>query len=353
MKKVLTDKQYELMKMLLTCTQDNLKKVLAQYLKEKYKKVKITNDYIIAYGNIPVALAAHMDTVFEDEIASLKTKYGELLYDKEKNIMHCVGFGGFDDKAGVFAILQIIQAGLRPHIILSTDEERGCVGATVLSKEKCPFKDLRYIIQLDRRGSKDCVFYDMDTEDPLGKQFLDYIESFGFSEAYGTFTDITEYCPAWGIAGVNLSVGYFNEHTNCEVLYVDILMATIKKVMAMLRQTEIPTFPYIESPYIYNWKNAYGWSWDSQTGKSQSGPGPAKAAVKYMCSCCNKGGFVESEMFPVVGIDDSTKFFCADCLAGNVNWCVKCYEAYEYDPSCEEEDLNYVCPYCKKLKGNP
>ena len=341
------------MKMLLTSTQDNIKKVLGQYLKEKYKKVTITNDFIIAEGNIPIALAAHMDTVFESEIASLKTKYGELLYDTDKNIMHCVGFGGFDDKAGIFAILQIIQSGLRPHIILSTDEERGCVGASVLAKMDCPFKDLRYIVQLDRRGSKDCVFYDYDTE--VGKDFVEYIESFGFAEAYGTFTDITEYCPSWGIAGVNLSVGYYNEHTNCEVLYVDILMATIKKVTAMLRKSEIPFFAYIESPYLYsNWKRAYGWSWDAQTGKATgAGPGPVKAASKYTCSCCKTTDLLEAEVFPVVGTDDSTKFFCADCLTDNVNWCTICYEAYEYDAAFEKEDPDYICPYCRQLRGNP
>lgn len=53
---------------------------------------------------------------------------------------------GADDRAGIFAIIQIIKSGLRPHIILTTDEEVGGVGADLLSKNGNPFADLRYII---------------------------------------------------------------------------------------------------------------------------------------------------------------------------------------------------------------
>lgn len=339
---LLTDKQYQLMEMLLTSSQDNIKKVMTHYLRDKYEDVVATDSYIIARGDIPIALAAHMDTVFEAEILSLKTKGGELLYDKQKNIMHCVGYGGFDDKAGIFAILQILQKGLRPHIILSTDEEKGCIGARILSQYECPFEDLRYIIQLDRRGERDAVFYDLDTI--ACKDFVEYVESFGFAEAYGTFTDITEYCPAWGVAGVNLSVGYYAEHTSCEILYVDPLLATIKKVMAMLQQSEIPKFPYVEDEYTgYKWATIYNYA-----GGWSSNP-----SHKYTCSHCKKNNFLEAEVFPVVGKDDKTKYFCSDCLVGRVNWCVKCWEAYEIDPEIEKEDQNYVCPYCSNRKGAP
>ena len=324
------------MEMLLGAPQEDIKRVLGQYLKEKYKTVIETDDYIIAKGDIPVALAAHMDTVFETEIYGVKNgRYGELLYDRQKNIMHCVGYGGFDDKAGIFAILQILQSGLRPHIILSTDEERGCIGARLLAQIECPFEDLKYIIQLDRRGTRDCVFYELDTE--VCKDFVDYIEGFGFVEAVGTFTDITEYCPAWGVAGVNLSVGYYNEHTSQEVLYVDALFATIRKVITMLRQNNIPYFPYVEIVYSnYNWKAVYGWNWDDDYKATKD---------VYSCSHCKKT-FLSQEVFPVVGLDDKTKYICSDCLAGRVNWCKVCWEAYEIDPTIEKEDMNYVCPHC-------
>jgi hypothetical protein len=84
---------------------------------------------------------------------------------------------GSDDRAGIFAILQIVQSGLRPSIILTTDEERGGLGAQKLAKRECPIPFLRYMIQLDRHGNNDCVFYDR-----FCPSFIEHIESFGFLE---------------------------------------------------------------------------------------------------------------------------------------------------------------------------
>lgn len=363
---LLTDNQVQLMETLLGCTQGKIKSVLAEYLRGKYDNVVETNDYVYAVGSIPIALAAHMDTVFETEIAA-RGVTNQVLYDRHKNMMHCVGFGGFDDKAGIFAIIQILQAGYRPHIIFSTDEERGCVGATALAKLACPFPDCRYIIQLDRRGINDCVFYEMDTT--ACADFVKYIESFGFEEAYGTFTDITEYCPMWGIAGVNLSIGYFHEHTSSEVLYVNPMLSTISKVKAMLSETEIPEFIYVEQDY-YDWRKYYGWNrgdysaygggaWENDDyDYTDYNPTAAKPALvhaaknpkqTYTCAKCKKNNFLEAEMFSVTAPKyNRTKYYCGDCLPGNVNWCICCWEAFEIDKEKEVEDPNYVCAKCKK-----
>lgn len=48
---------------------------------------------------------------------------------------------GSDDRAGVYAIIQIIEAGYKPHVIFTTDEEIGAVGAQKLIEDfpECPF----------------------------------------------------------------------------------------------------------------------------------------------------------------------------------------------------------------------
>ena len=46
--------------------QSSLKPVLASFLKKHYKQVVHTQDYIFAIGDIPVALVAHLDTVFKN-----------------------------------------------------------------------------------------------------------------------------------------------------------------------------------------------------------------------------------------------------------------------------------------------
>ena len=313
---------------LASLTQNSLKKVLSSFLKRHYSKVIETKEYIYAEGEIPIALVAHMDTVF-------KKPPSEIFFDERHNVMFSPQGLGADDRAGVFAIIQIIRGGQKPHVIFTTDEEYGALGAMELSKLDCPFTNLKYIIQLDRRGSDDCVFYDCDNE-----EFVEYIESFGFTWNYGSFTDISELCPSWKIAGVNLSVGYRDEHSETEVLFVGQLLATISKVKKMLNAAaEAPVFKYIpmaNTPYGKDWytwnKNTYSWSDSNEVMK---------------CHNCKKY-FMEEELFPAVMLDKTTKFFCPDCLVNNVAWCKECGSAFEkYSPEAPNTGM---CPICEDLE---
>ena len=174
----------ELLKLLLTQSQEELKTSLIVALKEFYKKKKIKSHklYITAEGTIPVALVAHMDTVFPDHTREKM----EIYYDQAKQVLWSPDGLGTDDRAGIWIILQILKSGYRPHIIFTCNEELGGEGALALANKKCPFKDLKYIIELDRMGAEDCVFYDCDNLD-----FIDFIEKYGFEEDVGTFTDIS------------------------------------------------------------------------------------------------------------------------------------------------------------------
>ena len=227
---------------LASLTQNSLKKVLSSFLKRHYPKVIETKEYIYAEGEIPIALVAHMDTVF-------KKPPSEIFFDERHNVVWSPQGLGADDRAGVFAIVQIIRGGQKPHVIFTTDEEYGALGAMELSKLDCPFTNLKYIIQLDRRGSDDCVFYDCDNPD-----FIKYVESFGFKEAYGSFSDISIIAPAWGVAAANLSVGYYLEHSNAEYLKCRELEKTIERVKKILDNAEnMLSYTYIEALKTYSW----------------------------------------------------------------------------------------------------
>jgi hypothetical protein len=279
---------------------------MATYLKARYGEDKViaTKEFIIAQGDIPIGLVAHMDTVHEKPVE-------DLFYDREKGVLWSPQGLGADDRAGIFAIIQIIKSGLKPHIILTTDEEYGGIGASALVElfDEHPFEDLKYLIELDRRGTNDCVFYDC-----YNAEFTDYIEKFGFVENWGTFSDISILCPVWQICGVNLSVGYMNEHSYSEILCINPLFDTIKKVKVMLQQKDIPTFQYAS---FRRWGYAEDWWGEDYKG------------LEHMsCSKCRKT-FSEYELFPVKGLNDRTKFFCPDCMVGRVDWCYTCGEAYE------------------------
>lgn len=309
--RLLKDNDLKTFEQLCGLTQKAMHKTLSTYLKSKYKRVVSTKDYIYAIGDIPIALVAHMDTVFARPAK-------DIFYDRYKNVIWSPEGLGADDRAGIFAIIQIIRRGLRPHVIFTTDEEKGCLGADKLGRLPCPFNDLRYIIQLDRRGADDCVFYDCDNDD-----FVRYIEQFGFVEAIGSFTDICSLCPPWKVAGVNLSIGYRDEHSISEVLFVGQMLNTIDKVCTMLQEEAIPQFKYI--PLIHS--DIKG-NWFKYLRQPKSDPEDTTH-----CYHCKKE-FLPEELIPVSMRNFTRKNFCIDCIPGRVDWCNCCGEAYELDPNC-------------------
>lgn len=309
---------FHTLKQILELDQNQLKNIMYKFLKKKYKNIINHNAYICAEGTIPIALVAHLDTVFSSPPKNI-------FYDQEQQVMWSPQGLGTDDRAGVFAIIQIVQSGLRPHIILTTDEEVGAIGADLLSRNGNPFADLRYIIQLDRRGNADCVFYDCNNT-----EFIDYVESFGFAEAYGTFTDISILCPAWKIAGVNLSVGYVNEHSFIETLYLNALNSTINKVKKMLIEEDIPKFDYI----------AFS--------------NHPMSSFYDVCGICNKPFFTEN-LIPFTRKDGQLDYICGDCIVDNVSWCALCNHPYEPKnknvSSFDPKQVN-ICPICEKERMN-
>lgn len=316
---ILNNNEYKTFESICGLSQKALKKTLSTLLRSKYKTVIETADYIVAEGDIPIALVAHMDTVFSSPAK-------EIFYDRQKNVIWCPDGLGADDRAGVFAIIQIIRRGYRPHIIFTTDEEKGAIGASVLAQSKCPFNDLRYMIELDRRGSNDCVFYDCNNS-----TFINYIEEFGFAEAIGSFSDISVLMEEWMVAGVNLSIGYRDEHSVSEVLFVEHMLNTINRVCKMLEEENIPAFEFIpleyNSPYSFNWYNYY---------KNST------AADKEHCWLCGNK-FNETEMIPVKLKDNTIKNFCVDCIVDTVSWCGCCGEAFESN----SDDKMRLCNDCR------
>lgn len=322
--KVLKGNDYRILEKLISFKQNATKKAVSNYLRKMYPEVNETKDYIFAEGDIPIALVAHLDTVFEKDKLHKRDK---LFYDIEKGIMWNPYGAGFDDKAGVFAILKIIQNGYRPHIIFTTDEECGGIGAMALTDkyENCPFKELKYVIELDRANEVDCVFYDC-----YNSKFIEYVESFGFIEAWGTFSDIDVICEDWGIAGVNLSIGYKDEHTCSETLNINAMFKTIEKVEHMLQDVKnIEQFKYIRAPhynYYYNYYDYY---------------------EEPHLTTCDKCGqtFYNYEITPVKRLNGETEHFCVDCLVDmNVEWCKICDEAFERQPHSKEK----YCNDCKE-----
>ena len=239
---------------ILRKSQPELHKYLVQRLTEYYhESVVDTTSYIIAEGTIPIMLVAHLDTVFPDD----SRKIMEIYYDQKQKVMWSPDGLGTDDRAGVILILKILEAGYRPHILFTHDEEMGGLGAIdfIFAKTRLHM-DIRYMIELDRMGLDDCVFYSCDNP-----EFTDYVASFGFIPSFGTFSDISILMPYLGIAGVNLSVGYMDEHTEGEHWHLDWANETYYKVLAMLSAPPEKPFKYIASQKGYErWNTTHMWT---------------------------------------------------------------------------------------------
>ena len=65
----------------------------------------------------------------------------------------------------LFRSLQIIK-DFKCSVLFTEDEEIGCVGAEKFAvSDYIVNNDINYIIEIDRRGTNDCVFYSCDNPD--------------------------------------------------------------------------------------------------------------------------------------------------------------------------------------------
>lgn len=213
---------------------DALQELLLKY---GYDDVAFTEDYVIAEGDLPIAFVAHCDTVFQGTP-------DEWFFDSQRNVLWSPDGAGFDDRAGVFAIIKILNMGFRPSIIFTNGEEIGGVGSFALVDryQEIPFRiKPKFLIQLDRMGYNDCVFYDC-----INRDFIKTIKKYGFNFKSGSFSDISILGPFWNISAVNLSIGYYDEHTTVERLFINQTYSTIGKIVNIINDLgELPYYEYL------------------------------------------------------------------------------------------------------------
>lgn len=237
----------EQFKKICKMSQKELKKYVAGQLKEMYGEVNVcvSDGFVYAQGNFPVLLVAHMDTVHKK---SPKT----IFYDLKKNSLSSPqGIGG-DDRCGVYMILEIIKK-YNCSVLFCEDEEVGGIGAKKFTEMEFA-KELKfnYIIEFDRKGRNDAVFYDCDNE-----EFEDFITKNYYKTSWGTFSDISVIAPFLGCAAVNLSCGYYEAHTTKEYVVLGEMDKSIVEACKILdRTTDEDKFEYIEAQHTY-WGSRY------------------------------------------------------------------------------------------------
>lgn len=252
----------------------------------KGKTVCCKQCFVLVRGEAPVMLVAHLDTVHTEPVSDIcTTADGNILMSPQ-------GIGG-DDRCGVYALASVYEAAeKKPWLLFTCDEEVGGRGADAFcqlhEKGKLPkeLSGLKCIVEIDRRGSEDAVYYDCDNKD-----FEAYITSKGFVTAHGSFSDISYIAPELGVAAVNLSSGYYNAHTQHEFINLKHLEAVIEKVKTIVADAVLPDFPkykYVERKRVYYIKSWMEWydqnmklTDDKKNEKTLRVKVPANLPVKY------------------------------------------------------------------------
>lgn len=236
----------------LTKTQSEMQEWLPEVLADYGYQIKVT-DYMIqaisSEENQP-CLVAHLDTI---NIKRKNYSYGSyystgstlstvtstekdrtpevqdilvteryiLLSPECKSSIQCLGA---DDRVGVKTILDILEMGLRPHILFTTDEEVGCVGSHKAVEENAleGLKMASMLIQIDRgvheRSWHEMVTYDFDPESH--KEIFDELRK-TYTMATGSYTDVAVLGPHLDKPIVNVSASYRHEHTTDEFINLD------------------------------------------------------------------------------------------------------------------------------------
>lgn len=194
--------------------------------------------YIKGRRENKVLLVAHGDTYWDVNY----NDRGESLKDLEVYFKDGIYFNAFgaDDRAGC-AILWLLK-DLGHSLLITSGEENRQIGATFLMEENIDLaeeinKEHQFIVEFDRRGRNDYKCYDVGTD-----EFRKYIEMItGFQEPdRKSRTDIKVLCKE--ICGVNLSVGYYKEHTNETYLVYEDWLHTLNLAKGWLSKKNLPRF---------------------------------------------------------------------------------------------------------------
>lgn len=241
-------------KFVLTQSQDDLFKGIVKYF--LYVDKVVDNKYIILKkdNKIKPMLCVHLDTI------NTHSKCGDKLHNndivdftdgfmlKPTTTYSCLGA---DDRAGVYMVLEhYVQLLDNFHIGVFCDEEVGGYGSNELTE----LTDVSCFIGLDREGSMEVATYGYNN-----RELIDLFVSKGFKEVRGSFTDASVLAGIHNKPCVNLSVGYYGQHSDGEYVLFKDMEDTLKVILNDVDLVFKEDYPIEITKYntMYNNSNNY------------------------------------------------------------------------------------------------
>ena len=174
---------------------------------------------------------------------------------------------GADDGAGIYIMLRMIEAGIHGTYVFHADEEVGCVGSKALADGEFSIDgfdlltDFTHAIAFDRKGTSDfinnqlseqmCSFtFQHELINRLNTgTILCYRPTTGLVTDTAMYADFVEEC-------INLSVGYYDEHTvdeRLDLVHLETLLGVILDRQDMFEnlpvERELPDYDITEPAY--------------------------------------------------------------------------------------------------------
>lgn len=251
-RKVVVNKGY--LKNLLTFNQTELFEHIV-YKVSKSNNYNITvspkNGIIVipkAVNKYPL-ICSHLDTINDSKKIKLQNSDieidGEIIRLSQNSQAKCLGG---DDRCGVYAALQLIDLGFPFGFAFFCDEEIGCIGSNVLAKDIDENKSITAFIGLDRRGLDNVAVYGYNNSD-----LINLFENEGYIQVDGSITDVSILSEqsSRNLACVNLSIGYYNEHTKREFINIFAIQRAIKTLIKLCFVLSKESYTYSASDYYY------------------------------------------------------------------------------------------------------
>ena len=210
---------------------------LKRYLRDEFVKIfpdaefDDSENYLFIRNGGKVLVVSHLDVKYEWSKGREGNTDIKIL---ENGRMESINGIGGDDRAGVQVMYWMARLGCKVEYLFTLGEENRCIGAKEFGR-KYDNRSLDYyaMIEFDRRGC-DFVLYQYEDE-----SWEEYIRSItGREKGEGRGSDI-KYLDGLGIMGVNLGVGYFNEHGGeSEYVDIDLMVKALRDGLKLIEDLE-------------------------------------------------------------------------------------------------------------------
>ena len=269
-----------------------LKKLLSYrtYTKDKEAEI-IFSEYLVKYinslgdidieedsiGNLYITkgksdlytcVVAHMDISqpIIDSVSIIQTS--KLITGLDNSTGLQCGIGA-DDKLGVYFGLHCLKTMDNVKCLFTVSEESGGIGA--YAADLTFMEDVNFLIQLDRNSWNNDISSETNGEVVVSEEFIlasqSVLDRYNYDYTCCMFTDIGIIGPAADLCAVNISAGYFDEHSSIERISIPHFINAIAfaedliKTMEGKRWSNIQEYVSSESEY-YHYSS--GWNFNKE-----------------------------------------------------------------------------------------